>query len=511
MGPVEEKVAVSVIGGLFTVSDLDFGANAFMGQARWLQVEVRCPPTIGSYTIVGDRQELTATPYALYAIAGEHAVARIDQRADRVCRWGGQRHHLHGGPGLTLTGGAFAANTAYLQRRVTGVCAAGSSIRVVNNDGTVTCETDDMGWSLTGNAGTTPGTHFLGTSDNQALEFKVNATRALRIEPNATSPNLIGGYSGNAVTAGRYGATIAGGGFTGTNCGAAENAPCGNQVSASFGTVSGGTANTASGSSATVGGGDDNTASNNNATVGGGACNTAPGWLATVGGGWTNTASNFASTVSGGSANTASGYASTVPGGLANNAGGDYSFAAGSSAKATHRGSFVWGDSTAADITSSANNQFKARASGGVVFYTNSGLTSGVTVGAGGNAWSAVSDRALKENFADVDGRALLDRLAQTPVTTWNYLSQDPSIRHIGPVAQDFYAAFGVGEDDTHISTIDADGVALAASQALYRLAQEQASQIAALQAQNAALESRLAALEAQMSAAPEPAREAER
>jgi hypothetical protein len=125
-----------------------------------------------------------------------------------------------------------------------------------------------------------------------------------------------------------------------------------------------------------------------------------------------------------------------------------------------------------------------------------------VYVAADGGAWNSVSDRNAKENFAAVDGRALLDRLAGVPVTTWNYKSQDAAIRHMGPVAQDFYAAFGVGEDDKHIATIDADGVALAASQALYALAQEQAGRIAALQAQNAALESRLAALEAQVSAA---------
>ena len=113
----------------------------------------------------------------------------------------------------------------------------------------------------------------------------------------------------------------------------------------------------------------------------------------------------------------------------------------------------------------------------------------GVTVAAGGGSWTSASDRALKENFAAVDGQALLDRLAETPVTTWNYKSQDPSVRHIGPMAQDFYAAFGVGEDDTHITTIDADGVALAVVQGLYEMVLE-------LKAENARLEARLATLE---------------
>lgn len=69
-------------------------------------------------------------------------------------------------------------------------------------------------------------------------------------------------------------------------------------------------------------------------------------------------------------------------------------------------------------------------------------------------------------------------------------------MRHIGPTAQDFYAAFGVGEDEQHISMVDADGVALAAIQALYQLVQEQGVQITTLEGRIAALEARLTALE---------------
>ena len=87
----------------------------------------------------------------------------------------------------------------------------------------------------------------------------------------------------------------------------------------------------------------------------------------------------------------------------------------------------------------------------------------------GNSAWSPLSDRALKANVTAVDTGQLLARLAGVPVTTWNYTTQDPAIRHIGPMAQDFYAAFGLGEDERHISTVDADGVALAAIQGLYQ------------------------------------------
>ena len=72
------------------------------------------------------------------------------------------------------------------------------------------------------------------------------------------------------------------------------------------------------------------------------------------------------------------------------------------------------------------------------------------------------SDRNVKENFDLVDRRDILARLASISVETWNYKFQRPSIRHIGPMAQEFAAAFNVGEDDRHINMVDAFGVALA-------------------------------------------------
>ena len=93
------------------------------------------------------------------------------------------------------------------------------------------------------------------------------------------------------------------------------------------------------------------------------------------------------------------------------------------------------------------------------------------------------SDRRLKTNFSAVNPRSVLDRLARVPVQTWSYKTDPSSVRHMGPVAQDFKAAFGVGADDKHISTVDADGVALASIQALYQLMQEKDAEIKEMRA----------------------------
>jgi hypothetical protein len=115
--------------------------------------------------------------------------------------------------------------------------------------------------------------------------------------------------------------------------------------------------------------------------------------------------------------------------------------------------------------------------------------------------WHNNSDRRAKENITPVDGREILAQLVEIPVTTWNYKVDEPSVRHIGPMAQDFYATFKLGNSDTSIATLDADGVALAAIQGLYEISEEQRQQLASLQQHNQELATRLAALEAQVAA----------
>ncbi|HAA26530.1 MAG TPA: hypothetical protein DCE56_01155 [Cyanobacteria bacterium UBA8553] len=102
------------------------------------------------------------------------------------------------------------------------------------------------------------------------------------------------------------------------------------------------------------------------------------------------------------------------------------------------------------------------------------------------------SDRNQKEHFAPVDVQEVLGKVATLAIATWNYKDQKAEIRHIGPMAQDFAAAFGVGEDNRLINVVDADGVALAAIQGLYQQLQEKTSVISTMRAELDALKQQI-------------------
>ena len=654
-GPLN-KPATPVTNGLFTVT-LDFGSGAFDGADRWLEIAAG---TNGApvLTPLAPRQPLTPTPYAILAGQVSGAV-----------------------PAAQLTGLVPAA-------------ALGNA------------------WKTGGNAGTTPGAHFLGTTDNQPVEVKVNGTRALRIEPNVNSPNLIGGHLENIVSNGFAGATISGGGGAGTsknkiggNYGTIGGGAF-NTVAGHFGVVGGGAENVASGANAAIGGGVlneagedatvgggyqnrapalkaaigggqwnyasgnwsfvggglDNRAGSNysavaggqlnlaqgpwsavgggqnnvtqpdstaatvvgghsnrvwgsyatvaggqqnrvglwtaafhgsigggdgntiegggggvisggvgnsldseshysvvgggqanrseetqiftlhfsgHSTIGGGRYNRTYGQFATIGGGATNRAygadtvagtvsggvnnlASFGDTVSGGRNNLASGGGSTVPGGYENEASGNLSLAAGYQARASHTRSFVW-SSRDNPAPSFATNRFHVHASEGFsVDYAGQrpdgggqrwivlggyldfpGQTISTWTGArltDGGVWTDNSDRNAKENFAPVDGGEVLAKVVALPVQTWNYKMEDASVRHLGPVAQDFHAAFGLGNDDKHLAALDSAGVALAAIQGLNQKLEEQLrrkdAQLASQQQQITELLHRLGILE---------------
>ncbi|HEY1719134.1 MAG TPA: tail fiber domain-containing protein [Verrucomicrobiae bacterium] len=257
-----------------------------------------------------------------------------------------------------------------------------------------------------------------------------------------------------------------------------------------YNTIGGGHFNTASGSGTTVGGGSDNAANSFYSTVGGGNNNIASGEYSTIGGGVDNQAINF--------------YA-TVPGGENNTASGEYSFAAGYGANATNTGAFVWSDGTGTFTTSTNNNSVTMRASGGYRFFTGTANTTYAYLAPGSGSWTSMSDRNVKENFQSINPLDVLDRVAALPVDTWNYKTQPAAIRHIGPTAQDFKAAFSVGETDTGISVVDEGGVALAAIQGLNQKLQDelnrQGAENAKLKQQNDSLARQLNELETEVKA----------
>jgi hypothetical protein len=156
--------------------------------------------------------------------------------------------------------------------------------------------------------------------------------------------------------------------------------------------------------------------------------------------------------------------------GLRVSAGGNGTVVLGSDAvaQASAAGGFIFADrSTTTDFVASQPNEFNVRAAGGVALHTNAGLTAGVVIGPGGSSWASISDVNAKENFRDVSGEDVLAKIAALSIREWNYKTQDASVRHIGPTAQEFRSAFGLGQFPLRIDTIDADGVAFAALQAL--------------------------------------------
>jgi len=180
--------------------------------------------------------------------------------------------------------------------------------------------------------------------------------------------------------------------------------------------------------------------------------------------------------------------------GYRSTASADFSVALGQRAATNgFSGAIVIADGSTTDsLEATANNQFSLRAAGGIRLFTHHMESSGMTMNAGGSGWNAVSDRNRKEDFESFGGEDLLETLRAVPVTKWRYRDEvDRSVWHVGPMAQDWHAAFGLGGDNLTINTVDIDGVNLAAIRAL----EERTSK---LMEENAALRSRMNAAESE-------------
>lgn len=565
-GSPESPLHVQTPGGVDASMRLTSGGS-------WPLVLNQSPASVFTITN-GGQARLTMTHLGLVGIGVTNPVAALDVG-------GTVRAAAFDGSGLNLTSlnaANLTSGTLPDARMSANVSLLGPAIESAEiTDGTIgagdvnAASFNTTFWRVGGNAGTTVGTHFVGTTDNQPLEIRVNGLRGWRLEDNGDSeddpdaipdgaPNVIGGSPRNYVAAGVVGAVIGGGGATNYS-----GIGYTNWIEADFAFVGGGLANrilTGAQGGSIVGGNANIIFSNSfYSVVGGGQVNRIGdnAAFATIAGGGGNNIRDdaFSSTIGGGREHEIAANAryATIVGGYRNNigAGASYAFAAGRQARANHQGAFVWADSTDADFSSTAADQFLIRATGGVGIGTTSpdytldvedsqavarltttgnangsvlalknssvsqtylgainfetasstpgqigyltasggqmtfrvGNSERMVLASNGNldidgTLSQGSDRNAKQDLRPVDAQEVLARVTALPISTWAY-TNSPGQRHLGPMAQDFHAAFGLGMDDKHIATVDADGVALAAIQGLNQKLEQKQKEIVEL------------------------------
>lgn len=275
-----------------------------------------------------------------------------------------------------------------------------------------------------------------------------------------------------------------------------------NQATASDSVIAGGAYNLAGEIYAVISGGTRNLASGTAAVISGGAGNHAEGEYASVAGGLSNLASGSYSAVLAGHQNNASGKYSTVLGGFSNQAAGDFSVALGNRSLISpeHEGAFLFADSLDFAFRSQSRNEFAMRASGGVRIVTavdSLGVpAAGVSLSPGSGSWEVLSASAAKTKLNPVESEQIFTGLMNLPLYTWSYRSDPGAALHIGPTAEDFHSRFGLGNSQTSIATVDADGVALAAIQHAGQIIEQQGSRLDRQEQQLDQLETRLGRLQ---------------
>jgi hypothetical protein len=381
------NVATAVSNGLFTVT-LDFGATPFGGSARWLEIGVHANGAPVDFTTLAPRQSLTPTPYSLYAPAAGQAASAASAAA-------------------VGTGGV--GNAALQTGAVTSDKVADGSLQPADLN---VAAFNTTFWQVAGNAGTTAGTHFLGTTDNQPLELKVNGQRALRLEyatdgSSNPRPNLLGGYQNTIST---YGSSIGGG--------------LSNSIAATsyFTSIAGGRYNDVGANSAysAIGGGDNNNiaASASSSTIAGGYQNDigAGSYESAVGGGYNNEigTNSFHTTIGGGSDHKIQDRAdhATIGGGSGNL----IQLRATSATISGGGGNVISSNSLGAVIAGGTMNLIQTNAQGAAISGGYQNTNAGYGAAIGGGAFNVIQTNATYSTIAGGVGNLIVSNSSYTVI-----------------------------------------------------------------------------------------------
>ncbi|MBS1793557.1 MAG: hypothetical protein JSS81_06865 [Acidobacteria bacterium] len=458
IGATQTVTGVNVTAGIFDVQ-LDFGAAAFPGADRWLEIRVK-KPAEAAYTMLTPRQAVTSAPYAIRALsvpptAGDNLITALNDASttttisDAVL----PSNLVRLNPPVqqtsaTVSGGDTLVN---LKGSFTNPISSSSEFKFFYNGGFVmTGFVRDVG-NLGGCASSIPatgaGTRFMWFPCRGAVRFgRVPIGQTDWDDINMNDFTFAGG---NQVRASGYGAFAYG-----------DQVNVTSTVGAGFG------------SAVTVSG---------TAGFSAGASNVCSGFACTALG-YTNFANGQGAVALGYRTYAAGDYSVSLGFRATNCITGIDATGCTGGALNSRKGTFVWGDGAPGGgtfgtdfVNAQADYEFRIRASGGVRLRTSVAANAdagvagntGCDLAAGSGTWSCSSSRTIKENFRAVSGEDVLGRIRALPVTTWNYILEGKQARHIGPVAEDFYETFKFGASDKSIPVQDLAGVSLAGVKAL--------------------------------------------
>ena len=484
VGPSNLVNDLTLTNGLFTVT-LNFGAGTFDGSGRWLQIAARPGDSTGAYTNLSPRQPVTATPYAVYA-GGANAAGLTGAINDSLLSSNVPR--LDGGNTFTESQTIRTSSGGLVISSSTGGQFGSGTLRVQGNTGLGADPHPDyrlfVRGSVYANGFTGNGSGLTGVNAVNA----VDATKALHANTADTATEALN-FKGSVADE-QLSANVPK--LDGKNTFAAPFA-----INTGAGILSVVNEGGLTPGLSMTGGPNPGILRLRNALDVWPNTNGATAGRVDV----RNTIGNPVITLDGANGRvTAASYAGNGSGlsGLPKFDGGN----AFTGNQVVVNGSGFFGDhSSGLSGVGAGVRVFRDTTTGaGSIFAYNyaTGLPLPLTLQQpGGNvgigtttpstkldvageitatAVNLTSDRNAKQDFKPVNVREVLEKVVGLPISEWRYKTQSDA-RHIGPMAQDFHAAFAVGRDEKHITSVDADGVALAAIQGLNEKLEDQARQ----------------------------------